>query len=99
MTGNIYANTCIIDSASRNLTVDLGQAASGDFKDVGDTGEWKDFSLSVSHARQARACHRHFTVRRTARTRLNSPISAAQRGWRWSWPTARTISHRPAGQL
>ena len=49
MTGNIYANTCIIDSASRNLTVDLGQAASGDFKDVGDTGEWKDFSLSVSH--------------------------------------------------
>ncbi|MCP5793187.1 type 1 fimbrial protein, partial [Klebsiella pneumoniae] len=31
MTGNIYANTCIIDSASRNLTVDLGQAASGDF--------------------------------------------------------------------
>ena len=26
MTGNIYANTCIIDSASRNLTVDLGQA-------------------------------------------------------------------------
>lgn len=49
MTGNIYANTCIIDSASRNLTVDLGQAASGDFKDVGDTGQWKDFSLSVSH--------------------------------------------------
>ena len=49
MTGNIYANTCIIDSASRNLTVDLAQAASGDFKDVGDTGEWKDFSLSVSH--------------------------------------------------
>lgn len=49
MTGNIYANTCIIDSASRNLTVDLGQAASGDFKDVGDTGAWKDFSLSVSH--------------------------------------------------
>ena len=49
MRGNIYANTCIIDSASRNLTVDLGQAASGDFKDVGDTGEWKDFSLSVSH--------------------------------------------------
>lgn len=43
MTGNIYANTCIIDSASRNLTVDLGQTVSGSFKDVGDTGEWKDF--------------------------------------------------------
>lgn len=25
MTGNIYANTCVIDSASRNLTVDLGR--------------------------------------------------------------------------
>ena len=49
MTGNIYANTCVIDSASRNLTVDLGQAVSGSFRDVGDTGEWKDFSLSVSH--------------------------------------------------
>ena len=44
MTGNIYANTCVIDRASRNLTVDLGQAVSGSFKDVGDTGEWKDFS-------------------------------------------------------
>lgn len=37
MTGNIYANTCVIDSASRNLTVDLGQAVSGSFRDVGDT--------------------------------------------------------------
>lgn len=49
MTGNIYANTCVIDSASKNLTVDLGQAASSDFKDVGDTGEWKAFSLKVTH--------------------------------------------------
>ena len=32
MTGNIYANTCVIDSASRNLTVDLGQAVSGNIK-------------------------------------------------------------------
>lgn len=49
MTGNIYANTCIVDSASKNLTVDLGQAASSQFKDVGDTGEWKTFSLTVTH--------------------------------------------------
>ncbi len=49
MVGNIYANTCVIDSASKNLTVDLGQTASGNFKDVGDTGEWKEFSLNVSH--------------------------------------------------
>ena len=26
MTGNIYANTCAVDSESKNLTVDLGQA-------------------------------------------------------------------------
>ena len=49
MTGNIFANTCVVDGASKNLTVDLGQAASGDFKDVGDTGQWKAFSLKVSH--------------------------------------------------
>lgn len=49
MTGNIYANTCVVDSESKNLTVDLGQAASGEFKDVGDTGQWKEFSLKVSH--------------------------------------------------
>ncbi len=49
MNGNIFANTCIVDSASRNLTVDLGQAVSGSFKDIGDTGEWKDFSLTVTH--------------------------------------------------
>lgn len=49
MTGNIFANTCTVDSESKNLTVDLGQAATGDFKDVGDTGQWKDFSLKVSH--------------------------------------------------
>lgn len=49
ITGNIFANTCDIDSASKNLTVDLGQAASSDFKDVGDTGEWKEFELKVTH--------------------------------------------------
>ena len=49
MTGNIYANTCIVDSASKNLTVDLGQAASSDFKDIGDTGPWKKFELHVTH--------------------------------------------------
>ncbi|CAM8127226.1 P pilus assembly protein%2C pilin FimA [Enterobacter cloacae] len=49
MTGNIFANTCVVDSASRNLTVDLGQAASSDFRDVGDTGAWKTFSLKVTH--------------------------------------------------
>lgn len=35
MTGNIYANTCTVDSASQNLTVNLGQAVAGNFKDVG----------------------------------------------------------------
>lgn len=49
ITGHIYANTCVVDSASRNLTVDLGQATATSFKSVGDTGEWKEFSLKVSH--------------------------------------------------
>ncbi|MGX5099390.1 fimbrial protein [Enterobacter asburiae] len=48
MTGNIYANTCSVDTASQNLTVDLGQAVAGNFKDVGDTGEWKAFDLTLS---------------------------------------------------
>ncbi|MCF8578484.1 type 1 fimbrial protein [Enterobacter ludwigii] len=48
MQGNILANTCSVDSASQNLTVDLGQAASGDFKDIGDTGVWKNVDLTLS---------------------------------------------------
>lgn len=48
MKGNIYANTCSVDSASQNLTVDLGRAASSDFQDVGDTGAWKKFDLTLS---------------------------------------------------
>lgn len=47
--GNIFANTCNVDSASKNLTVDLGQASAGDFKDVGDTGNWKEFELHVTN--------------------------------------------------
>ena len=39
MTGNIYANTC---------TVNLGQAVAGNFKDVGDTGKWIAFDLTLS---------------------------------------------------
>ncbi|WP_061708445.1 fimbrial protein [Pseudenterobacter timonensis] len=46
--GNILANTCSVDSASQNLTVDLGQAVASDFKDVGDTGSWKAFDLTLS---------------------------------------------------
>lgn len=48
MRGNILANTCSVDSASQSLSVNLGQAASSDFKDVGDTGEWKEFELTLS---------------------------------------------------
>lgn len=46
--GNIYANACQVDSASQNLTVDLGKANISDFKDVGDTGTWKTFDLTLS---------------------------------------------------
>jgi len=48
MTGNIYANTCAVDSASQNLTVDLGQDSASNFRSIGDTGEWKDFDLTLS---------------------------------------------------
>lgn len=48
MTGNIYANTCAVDSASQNLTVDLGQDSASNFRNIGDTGEWKDFDLTLS---------------------------------------------------
>ncbi|WP_058911172.1 fimbrial protein [Entomohabitans teleogrylli] len=48
MTGNIFANTCSVDSASQDLSVDLGQDSAGNYKDVGDTGAWKDFDLTLS---------------------------------------------------
>ncbi|PWG72336.1 type 1 fimbrial protein [Enterobacter mori] len=47
--GNIYDTTCEVDSSSQNMVVDLGQAVSGDFKDVGDTGPWKDFDLKLTN--------------------------------------------------
>lgn len=46
--GNIYANACQVDSASQDLTVSLGKANSSDFKEVGDTGKWKTFDLTLS---------------------------------------------------
>ncbi|HDC4530675.1 TPA: type 1 fimbrial protein [Enterobacter asburiae] len=46
--GNIYANACQVDSASQNLTIDLGQANVSDFKGVGDTGMWKSFDITLS---------------------------------------------------
>ncbi|ALR76088.1 fimbrial protein [[Enterobacter] lignolyticus] len=48
MTGNIYANTCAVDGASQSLTVDLGQDSASNFSSIGDTGEWKDFDLTLS---------------------------------------------------
>lgn len=100
MVGNIYANTCLVDSASKDLTVDLGQAASSEFHDVGDTGAWKTFSLKVTHCPKSLAlATAFFTVRRMLPTQPSLPTRAARRGWRWSWRTARTISsshRRPA---
>lgn len=46
--GSIVATTCALDSANQNLTVRLDQAASKDFKEVGDTGAWKNFTLTLS---------------------------------------------------
>jgi len=47
--GNIYDTTCQVDSASQNMVVNLGQAISGDFKSVGDTGPWVNFDLKLSN--------------------------------------------------
>lgn len=47
--GNIYDTTCQVDSASQNMVVNLGQAISGDFKSVGDTGSWVNFDLKLSN--------------------------------------------------
>lgn len=85
MRGNIYANTCIVDSASKDLTVNLGQAVSSDFKNVGDTGTWKAFSLSVSHCPQTlMLANAFFTARPTAFIRQSLPTPVAPKGWRWS---------------
>lgn len=48
MTGNIYANTCVIDSASRNLTVDLGQADSAHPTKFANTGSAKGLALELA---------------------------------------------------
>lgn len=47
--GNIYGTTCQVDGASKNMMVDLGQAVSSDFKDVGDVGVWKNFDVTLSN--------------------------------------------------
>ncbi|HCM9191603.1 MULTISPECIES: fimbrial protein [Enterobacter] len=47
--GNIYESTCQVDSASQNTVVDLGQAVATDFKNIGDTGPWKNFDLTLTN--------------------------------------------------
>lgn len=47
--GNIYDTTCQVDGSSRNMVVDLGQEIASNFKDVGDTGKWKNFDLTLSN--------------------------------------------------
>ncbi len=40
--GNIYDTTCQVDGGSQNMVVDLGQGVASDFRDIGDTGPWKN---------------------------------------------------------
>ncbi|EPP0953777.1 fimbrial protein [Cronobacter dublinensis] len=49
VTGNILGSTCMVDTDSRNMNVDMGEAMSGQFRKAGSTGEWVDFQLSLSH--------------------------------------------------
>ena len=80
--GNIYDTTCRVDSASQNMVVDLGQAVASDFKDIGDTGPWKNFDLKLTN------CPPTLTVATISvdgpairNTPLNSPIVAPPKGW------------------
>ncbi|EOL8970493.1 fimbrial protein [Cronobacter dublinensis] len=45
VTGNILGSTCMVDTDSRNMNVDMGEAMSGQFRKAGSTGEWVDFQL------------------------------------------------------
>jgi minor fimbrial subunit len=50
----------------------------------------ENFALTLSKLPNPALATAFFTVRRTAFIQLNLPIRAARKGWRWSWPTART---------
>lgn len=47
--GNIYDTTCQVDGGSQNMVVDLGQGVASDFHDIGDTGPWKKFDLTLTN--------------------------------------------------
>ncbi|MFY9997601.1 MAG: fimbrial protein [Leclercia sp.] len=51
--GNIYDTACQVDSTSQDPVIDLGQAVASDFKGVGDTGQWKNFDITLSNCPQS----------------------------------------------
>lgn len=51
--GNIYDTPCQVDSTSQDPVINLGQAIARDFQAVGDTGEWKNFDITLSNCPQS----------------------------------------------
>ncbi|EKY3120156.1 type 1 fimbrial protein [Cronobacter turicensis] len=45
--GTITAGSCDVDAASKNKTVEMGQAVASDFSDTAVYGPWVPFELSV----------------------------------------------------
>ncbi|HGH4663329.1 TPA: fimbrial protein [Enterobacter kobei] len=48
LSGTVVASACTVDAGSKNQTVRFDQARAVNFSRVGATGEWQDFSLTLS---------------------------------------------------
>ena len=48
LSGTVVASACTVDTGSKNQTVRFDQARAVNFSRVGATGEWQDFSLTLS---------------------------------------------------
>ena len=47
ITGSIQSNTCIVDTGSQNMTVDMGNVSSKQFYRAGDTGAAQSFVIKL----------------------------------------------------
>lgn len=48
ISGTVVAAACTVDAGSKNQTVTFEQARAADYTRAGATGEWQDFSLTLS---------------------------------------------------
>ncbi|WP_024555132.1 fimbrial protein [Franconibacter helveticus 513] len=49
LTGSITASTCVVDAASQNKTVEMGEALTADYPDINDRGPWVPFTLDIKN--------------------------------------------------